>query len=179
LPRTRLGKYRRFPLRTLYAEAAAGGGGRAVRALTAEDATLLRDPTAGAVWALLRQRYPDQALDLDLNLGLDLSLDSFAWMELTILLQDRLGIHLSDADIAGIATIRDLLRLSSKRRTPARPLPQEEPALALDIECWLAPTGALLTGLGFVFYALNRSAMRRLFRLRFSGSRGCPRQGHS
>ena len=173
LPRTRLGKYRRFLLPSLYAAAAAGGGRRGVHALTAEDLTLLRDPTAGAVWALLRQRYPDWALDLDIDLSLDLSMDSFAWMELTILLQDRLGIRLSDMDIAGIATIRDLLRLSIERRTGARPFA----AAALDIERWLAPTRALLTALGFLLYALNRLIMRVVFRLQFTGLERLPKAG--
>ena len=177
LPRTRLGKYRRFLLPSLYAQAAAGGGRRAVHALAPEDEVLLRDPTADSVWTLLRQRYPDQALDLDVNLSLDLSLDSFAWMELTILLQDRLGIHLSDADIAGIETIRDLLRLSIERRMVARPLAREEPAVALDIERWLAPTGKLLVTLGFVLYALNWLVMRALFRLRFTGVARLPETG--
>jgi long-chain acyl-CoA synthetase len=127
LPRTRLGKYRRFLLPSLYAQARRT---TAIHALTPEDATLLRDPTASAVWALLRQRYPDWVLDLDI----DLSLDSFGWMELTILLQDRLRIHLSDTDIATIATIRDLLRLSIERRAGVRPALQEEPAVTLDIE---------------------------------------------
>ena len=110
---------------------------------------LLRDPTADAVWTLLRQRYPDQVLDLDINLSLDLGLDSFGWMELTILLQDRLGIHLSDADIAGIETIRDLLRLSIERRTGAARSHAKNQPSRLDIERWLAPTGKLLTALGF------------------------------
>jgi long-chain acyl-CoA synthetase len=173
LPRTRLGKYRRFLLPSLYAAAAAGGGRRGVRALTAEDLTLLRDPIAGAVWALLRQRYPDWALDLDIDLSLDLSMDSFAWMELTILLQDRLGIRLSDTDIAGIATIRDLLRLSIERRTGTRPIP----VVALDIDRWLAPTGVLLTALGFMLYALNRLIMRVVFRLQFTGVEHLPEAG--
>jgi long-chain acyl-CoA synthetase len=177
LPRTRLGKYRRFLLPTLYGQAAAGGGRRAVHALAPEDAALLRDPTADAVWTLLRRRYPDRVLDLDINLSLDLNLDSFGWMELTILLQDRLRIHLSDTDIAGIETIRDLLRLSIERRTGASPLPREEPAIALDLERWLAPTGALLTALGFVLYALNRLVMRALFRLRFTGVETLPETG--
>jgi long-chain acyl-CoA synthetase len=177
LPRTRLGKYRRFLFPSLYAQAAAGGGRHAVHALTAEDATLLRDPTAGAVWALLRQRYPDWALDLDIDLSLDLSMDSFAWMELTILLQDRLEIRLSDTDIAAIATIRDLLRRSIERRTEARPRAREESAVALDMERWLAPTGALLTGVSFVLYALNRLVMRGLFRLRSAGVEGLPETG--
>jgi long-chain acyl-CoA synthetase len=177
LPRTRLGKYRRFLLPMLYGQAAAGGRRRAVHVTGPEEAALLRDPTADAVWSLLHERYPDQALDLDINVSLDLNLDSFAWMELTILLQDRLGIHLSDTDIAEIATIRDLLRLSIERRTGARPPPRQELALATDIERWLAPTGTLLTALGFVLYALNRLVMRGLFRLRFTGVERLPETG--
>jgi long-chain acyl-CoA synthetase len=68
LPRTRLGKYRRFLLPSLYGQAAAGGERRVVHALTPEDTVLLRDPTAAAVWSLLQQRYPDPVLDLDLSL---------------------------------------------------------------------------------------------------------------
>jgi len=177
LPRTRLGKYRRFLLPSLYAQAVAGGKRRSAYAPTAEDTALLADPTAGAVWSLLRQRYPDQPLDLDLSLSLDLGLDSFAWMELTLLLQDRLGIHLSDTDIAAIATIRDLLRLSVERRTGEYPLLREESALALDIEHWLGPTGGLLTALGFALYALNWLLMRVLFRLRLAGAERLPRAG--
>jgi long-chain acyl-CoA synthetase len=177
LPRTRLGKYRRFLLPMLYAQAAAGAGRHTLHALTPGDAQLLRDPTADAVWTLLRQRYPNQALDLDINLSLDLNLDSFAWMELTILLQDRLGIHLLDADIAEIETIRDLLRLSIERRTGVRPLRHEEPAIALDIARWLAPTATLLTASGFLLYALNRLLMRGLFRLRCTGVESLPETG--
>jgi long-chain acyl-CoA synthetase len=52
LPRTRLGKYQRFLLPALYAEALAGATRRAAHTLTPEDMTLLRDPTAEAVWTL-------------------------------------------------------------------------------------------------------------------------------
>ena len=92
-------------------------------------------------------------------------------------MQDRLGIHLSDTDITGIETIRDLLRLSIERRTRARALPCEEPAVALDIEHWLAPTGKLLVALGFVLYVLNWLVMRVLFRLRFTGVERLPETG--
>jgi long-chain acyl-CoA synthetase len=115
LPRTRLGKYRRFQLPALYAEALAGGARRAIHALTPEDMALLGDPTAEAVWGLLRERYPEEALDLDVDLALDLNVDSFGWMEIAVALQDRLDIHLSETDIAGIRTIRELLRLAIER----------------------------------------------------------------
>ena len=74
--------------------------------LTPEDTALLRDPTAEAVWTLLRERYPEEALDPDVDLALDLNVDSFGWMEIAVALQDRLEIHLSETDIAGIRTIR-------------------------------------------------------------------------
>jgi long-chain acyl-CoA synthetase len=82
---------------------------------------LLRDPTAEAVWALLRERYPAEALDLDVDLALDLNVDSFGWMEIAVTLQDRLEIHLTETDIAGIRTIRELLRLAIERRGGAPP----------------------------------------------------------
>jgi len=176
LPRTRLGKYRRFLLPSLYAQAAAGSGRRTVHALAPEDIVLLREPTAAAVWRLLQQRYPDQALDLDLNLSLDLSLDSFAWMELTILLEHRLGIHLSDADIGRIETIRDLLNLSIERAA-GRPIALEERTITTDIERWLAPTGAFLMAFGFFLYALNWVVMRGVFRLHVTGAERLPAAG--
>ena len=177
LPRTRLEKYRRFLLPALYAEAVAGGPRRTAQALLPEDAALLRDPTADAVWTLLRERYPDQALDLDLNLALDLNMDSFGWMELTVALGDRLDVHLSETDIAGIQTIRDLLRLTIERRGGARAPASTEPAMAADFARWLAPTGAFLTVLAMVLYALNRLVMRGLFRLRVTGAESLPATG--
>src|SRR5438046_1657188 len=91
LPRTRLGKYRRFLLPDLYAKALAGGPQRAARMLDAADLALLQDPTAAAVWALLRERFPDRAIDLDVDPRLDLNLDSFGWMELGVALEARAG----------------------------------------------------------------------------------------
>ena len=174
LPRTRLGKYRRFLLPALYAEALAGGARRPAHALTPEDMALLRDPTAAAVWTLLRERYPEEALDLDVDLALDLNVDSFGWMEITVALQDRLDIHLSETDIAGIQTIRELLRLAIDRRSGADAPPHEEPAMATDFERWLAPTGTFLTAFALALYALNRLLMRGLFRLRVTGATKLP-----
>jgi long-chain acyl-CoA synthetase len=176
-PRTRLGKYRRFLLPALYAEALAGGTRRAAHALTPEDVALLGDATAEAVWSLLRERYPDQALDLDVDLALDLNLDSFDWMEISIALEDQLDIHLSETAIAGIQTIRDLLRLAIERRSGADAPLRQGPTMATDFERWLAPTGALLTPLAMVLYALNWLVMHGLFRLRVTGAEKLPPTG--
>ena len=174
LPRTRLGKYRRFLLPSLYAEAVGGGARRPAHALTAEDLELIRDPTAAAIWDLLRRRYPDDAIDLDVNFSLDLNLDSFGWMELTILLQDRLGVHLSETDIEGIETIRDLLSRSIEHRPHAA---GEGPAIATDVGPWIEPTGVLRRVVGGALYALNWLVMRGLFRLRVTGTELLPAAG--
>ncbi|WP_144185778.1 AMP-binding protein [Elioraea rosea] len=176
LPRTRLGKYRRFLLRELYARALAGHPARAPRPPMPEDITLLADPTAAAIWSLLQQRQPGRELDLDMNPGLDLTFDSFAWMELTVALQERFGVTLNEGEIAGIVSVRDLLRLAVMRRSTGVTL-RRPPAIATDIDRWLAPRGVLLTATGLFLYGLNLAAMRGLFRLKVVGLEHVPMQG--
>jgi len=176
LPRTRLGKYQRFLLPALYSEAVAGGARRSANALTPDDAALLREPTAQAVWTLLRERYSDQPLNLDDNLSLDLNLDSFDWMEIAVALDERMGIDLSETDIAGIQTVRDLLRMANQRFDEAGAAPRKR-NMATDVARWLAPTGIFTTALSMTFYALNRLVMRGLFRVRATGTKQLPAAG--
>ena len=53
-----------------------------------------RGGASTAVWTLLRERYPDQPINLDDNLSLDLNVDSFDWIEIAVALDERMGIHL-------------------------------------------------------------------------------------
>ncbi|HTT80135.1 MAG TPA: AMP-binding protein, partial [Stellaceae bacterium] len=174
LPRTRLGKYRRFLLPVLYKQATAGGIRRVSNALGPEDAALLHNPTAAAVWRLLQQRYPGAAIDLDVDLPLDLNLDSFGWMELTLLLHDQLGVTLSDADITEIRTIRDLLDRAVEPRQGAFGSAR---ANQIDVERWFAPRGVLLAAFGAALYALNWLLMRGCFRLQVYGRDRLPETG--
>ena len=66
LPRTRLGKYRRFLLRDLYARALEGACTRAATTALGRLA-LLTNPTGAAIWSLLQARQPDHPLDLDIR----------------------------------------------------------------------------------------------------------------
>jgi long-chain acyl-CoA synthetase len=177
LPRTRLGKYRRFLLHDLYTQALAGGGRRVAHELGPDDRELLSDPTAAAIWTFLRGRYPDQAIDLDVNLNLDLNLDSLSWMELTMTLEERYGVHLSEQDVAEIETIRDLLRVGSERKKGREQRAREEPAIAEDLARWLAPTGAVLRAIAYALFALNWVLMHGLFRLRVEGRERLPATG--
>jgi long-chain acyl-CoA synthetase len=177
LPRTRLGKYRRFLLPALYAQAVAGRSVRVARAPTPEDEALLRNPTAAALWRMLQQRFRDQALDFDTSLGLDLNLDSFGWMELAIELDERGGVSLSDEDLSHIQTIRDLLRVAVAHQPGVGAVSPAPTGSVADIEYWLAPTAMLLTALGAVLYAINRLIMRGLFRLHVEGLERLPAVG--
>jgi long-chain acyl-CoA synthetase len=178
LPRTRLGKYRRFLLPQLYAQALAGGTARSPRAPTPEDKALLQNPVAASVWHILRQRFPDQPLEFDTVLSLDLNLDSFGWMELAIMLHDATGVSLSDSDLGNIQTIRDLLRLSIERQSGSDQVFQPgATATAPDSKDWLVPTGPWLTVLGIALYSVNRLLMRCLFRLRVKGVERLPSAG--
>ena len=60
LPRTRLGKYRRFLLPALYRQALGQGTRRAPHPPGPDDAALLHDPTAGAVWRCCASATPSR-----------------------------------------------------------------------------------------------------------------------
>jgi long-chain acyl-CoA synthetase len=96
-------------------------------------------------------------------------------MEIAVALDERMGIYLSETDIAGIQTIRDLLRLAIERRD-AGVLPRER-TIATDFARWLAPTGMFVTAFGMALFGLNRLVMRGLFRLRVTGAENLPAAG--
>jgi len=62
LPRTRLGKYRRFLLPALYARSVTGASCHPPHSPTPADAALLREPAAAAAWQVLRQYFTDRLL---------------------------------------------------------------------------------------------------------------------
>ena len=79
LPRTRLGNTT-FMLPGLYRRALAGGPQREARSRSGpRRQALLQNLLANAVWTLLQERYPQQTLDLDMNLSLELNVDLFTW----------------------------------------------------------------------------------------------------
>ena len=109
LPRTRLGKYRRFLLPPLYERALTKQTQGGPAPLSEADRAFLAEPTAAAVWALLQKRYADKPLALDADLAFDLSIDSFDWMEIALELEHSLGVQLTSEMVAGLRTVRDLI----------------------------------------------------------------------
>jgi long-chain acyl-CoA synthetase len=187
LPRTRLGKLRRRELPGLYtrAQAMAGEptqrGPIAVADMVESDRLLVEHPSAKAVWEWLSQRYSTRRLTMDVSLGLDLGVDSMEWLGLTLEIERRAGVQLDEAEIARVATIRDLLRAVVD--APAAEVgwwgalwDEPERLLSPAQARWLAPLGPGLTLLSRMLMAANGTLMRLVFRLRPVGLEHLPRE---
>jgi long-chain acyl-CoA synthetase len=167
LPRTRLGKYRRFLLPALYERARNGAALRKTFAFSAEDEALLRQPAAKQVYDILVKHYPHGQLGLDASPLIDLGIDSLEWISFGLELEDRLKLRLTEKEIGGIVTVRDLLNLVIQ--APVSTISPSSPP-----RDWIGPTGPGLRSLGVLLYALNWLVMHALFRLRVDGVENVP-----
>ena len=174
LPRTRLGKYRRFLLPALYDRALSGEALPARAAPNAEDEALLANARVRQLYDVLVSRYPDRSFSLDANPQLDLGIDSLEWVSLSLVLEQA-GLSLPERAFADALTVRDLLRLANTG------MPGSDDAFAKAQETidggWLAPIGYGPIVLGFVLYLMDRILMRVLFRLRVLGAENLPAKG--
>ncbi|MEO1017488.1 MAG: AMP-binding protein [Pseudomonadota bacterium] len=179
LPRTRLGKLRRFMLPELYRAHLQGKVSTTPVVLSEADKELLHNPQAAQALEFLKKRYPDQQVVPDTNLQLDLGIDSFGWMTLSLELQEGLDVQLSEDRVASIQTVRDLLQAV----TETSPSADEFAAVSatdgvpLDPEQWLQPTGPIMTGLGVFAHKLVWAVMRLFFSLKVEGLENVPPTG--
>ena len=172
LPRTRLGKYRRFQLPAQYDALLRGEPIRPPTPLSAEDAALIARPGASEVWAILRARYPDKPLSPDASPALDLGIDSLEWIGLALELESRLGLKLREEEMAAMTTVRALLeRAAGGEGAVAAALPSWDPAV------WAAPTGAGAALLRGTARGVLRGIGRAVFSLRAQGTEHLPSQG--
>jgi long-chain acyl-CoA synthetase len=176
LPRTHIGKLRRHELPEIFAREKAGAGPREVSPVaTPADQALLETPPLDQVWAWLKERFEGHTLILDTSPQLDLGLDSFDWMSLTMELQERFGVRLDEDAIARIGSLRDLLQEIREAGTGSGATEGEPQGLTPEQERWLEPQGHTVRMLGWLLYHANRALMRGLFRLRVEGLEHLPR----
>lgn len=180
LPRTRLGKYRRFLLPDLYERARAGAAAPPPAELSPEDRAFLEQPLPAEVWRVLKDRYPDRPLSLDASPQLDLGVDSLEWITLSLELEHRLGIGLSEAEVAEVLSVRDLIvAVQTAAHRPPAVVARE--ALSEDLVAarmrWTRPGRFWHTGLGIVLFSINRLLMKSLFRLKTEGLAKLPPPG--
>jgi long-chain acyl-CoA synthetase len=187
IPRTRLGKPRRHLLVALHDEALRSGPGAApahkgpmpLEEMSADDRALLEDPAAREGWDWLASRYPDRRLTPDSDIGSDLGVDSMEWLNISLELSQRTGIHLSEAAITRVRTVRDLLSEVAGGEGAAAAFSLDHPEAVLDERHarWLQPLGPVSRAISRAIYRVNRWIMRGLFRLEATGLDHVPGQG--
>ena len=170
LPRTQLGKLRRHLLPALYEKALDAQGAEHDTAISVEDAALLAQPAAAAIWAWMRAHYPGQVMTFDTSPQLDMGIDSLGWLDVTLALQSELGIALTEQQVARSVTIRDLLREAAA----AAPSQEATPGIFAQNQTWLEPYGLGTRVMRVMGEALVRAAMGTVFRLRVRGRETLP-----
>ncbi|MCC7280904.1 MAG: AMP-binding protein, partial [Acetobacteraceae bacterium] len=169
LPRTRLGKFRRFQLPALYEAALAGRAGGDGGSWSEPDLAQLATPAGSALLDLLEARAKGRRIGPDTSPALELGLDSLGFLELSMALEARSGVALSEEDVAGVETVRDLLsRVAAKAA-----MPRAEPPAAPDPR-WLVPRTGAERLAGGLLRAINAGLMRLAFRLAVSGQAYLP-----
>ncbi|MDU8946675.1 AMP-binding protein [Ovoidimarina sediminis] len=178
LPRTRLGKIRRFMLPEIY-ETAVSGALRKAQPLSAEDVAWLQGEPRRSVWGLLSEGHEAGSVGLESSVALDLGFDSFAWMNLALRIEEATGVRLQAGDIAAISSVRDLMetvsRLQEERQADQT---DEGTSLLADAKArWLTPQSPAERLAGLLTMLLIRVVMRSLFRLSVRGLENVPRDG--
>ena len=176
LPRTQIGKLRRHELPEIFEQEKSGAGRpEPEAAATGSDRGLLETPPADRIWPWLEERFEGHTLTLDTSPHLDLGLDSFDWMSLTMELEEQFGIRLSEDAIARVNSLRDLLE---EARQAADTAPEGEfGQLTPEQERLLEPRGPSARRLARGLLALDRWLMRAAFRVRVEGLEHLPKQG--
>ncbi len=186
LPKTRLGKLRRFLLPALYQQARAGRpqrGAVPASALPAADRALLDTAPAAAVYDWLGQRYPNRPVAMDASLALDLGIDSLEWVTLSVELAERFDIHLAEDDAAALTTVRDLIACLPERlgRPAERPTgalaATPQPALTADELAWLASAAPHHRLAGRLGFRLDQALIHGVFGLEVTGADRLPETG--
>ncbi len=191
LPKTRLGKFKRHELASIY-EAALRAGGRARAAGTRfEDGEFAQSPRAQALWLWLGERFPDADISPDTAPQLDLGIDSLGWIELGMEIERRFGISLSAEAVSRIATLGDLLGEAAAAHVPAHAAVVAAPVVAASVvvapavvapavaveDPWLGRRGMALRATGLLLYLINAFVLRGFFRLKVEGLEHVPPTG--
>ncbi len=178
LERTRLGKIQRHTLVNHFQHALGGQselqlGPISLQEMDTADRRLLESPAAGAAWDLMARLFSKRRLTPDAEFAGDLGVDSLEWLRLTLELSKSTGVELSEAQIASVVSVRDLLRICSQggKGSSSYTDPIEHPEAYLDAETkeWLEPTrGARLIAYRLLHATAGR-ILRLFFRLEISG----------
>ncbi|HEX3280138.1 MAG TPA: AMP-binding protein [Pyrinomonadaceae bacterium] len=121
LPRTTTRKIRRFELKNQLEELRELEGRETTAVVLSEADRELMDSQAGqAVVAAVQQHSrDDQVISPQMNLEIDLQLDSLARAECVVALEQKLGIELKPEEVATAQTVGELVRLANAKTSGA------------------------------------------------------------
>ncbi len=142
LPKTRLGKTKRYEAQRLYQERT---GKRLEKKKLAVEEGL--SPVGVAVVEILAGQIGDARISLDDHLELDLGMDSLGLVELMAALEGRFHLKIRDDEFTGILTVKELIEFIEKKEPePARE--PEEGIAAWDTILRTEPPPELLRRIG-------------------------------
>src|SRR6056297_3464084 len=170
LPRTRIGKIRRKKLKEHFEQAQKSddqdAGPLSRDEMSSEDQALMDVPAASETWDMLTEQFSDEPLSPDTNLRSELGIDSMRWLNLTMEIQQRTGVELDDEALAGIDTVRDLLRAierSGESESREDMLEEPEKLLSEHQRKRLRPLGPVASVAAQVGLLVNRRFVRWFF----------------
>jgi long-chain acyl-CoA synthetase len=182
LPKTRLGKVKRYEAQRLYQERA---GKRYEKKKPAVEEGL---SPVGKIVVEILARQTGEVISLDDHLELDLGMDSLGLVELLAALEGRFHLKIRDGEFTGILTVRELINFIEEKNPEAAGEPEAEMA-AWDTILRTDPPPALLRrigmegGLGARLVTKGLTAMLGLwfqwmFRIRAIGQERLPARGY-
>lgn len=177
VPRTRLGKIQRFHLPKLYEDLLAGRGPREAAPITEEEAALIATPGAAEVWAILEARYAGKPLSPSASPSLDLGIDSLEWVSLALEIENRIGLRLTEEEMAEMASVRALLERAAAAGGGTPPPRRSAEEIAAAVARATAPRSPALLPLRWAGWGLARGIGRVMFDLRATGAEAIPREG--
>jgi long-chain acyl-CoA synthetase len=124
LPRTRLGKLRRFMLQDIYDRAES-------ERHTEEDTSLLNTSEGKALVSFLR-RFTDEPIRPSSHIELELGLDSLGKVELLSFLEESFGVKLEEEELAKYSRVEDLINLISGRSVKSSSTPKSWREILLE-----------------------------------------------
>lgn len=143
LPKTRLGKIKRYEAQRLYQERS---GRRWEKKTLALEEGL--SPVGVVVVEILAGQIGEARISLDDHLELDLGMDSLGLVELLAALERRFRLKIRDDEFTGILTVRELIDFVEKKEPESAGEPEAEIIAAWDTILRTEPPPALLQHLG-------------------------------
>ena len=130
---------------------------------------------------MLTRIYDDHPLSPDSSFQFDLGVDSLEWLNLTLQIQNNLGIDLDEETVSSVDTVRDLLTVvaetpDTRQRTNdhGKIYRQPESYLSDEQRRWLRPLPRPRRALAAVLYVFLRPLLSILFRIRVEGRENLP-----